>query len=307
MNIKTITLKLVVMLVIVSISYLILIFTLLFYVDYNETNNAYRIKKTLLQKSVSPKIILIGGSNVLYGIDSEKIEKIYGRPVINMAINANIGLRFMLESIKPYLGRNDIIIISPEYEQFYGSAFYGKQALINNLTDSIEDFKYIDSLKSRFQVLIYCQALIMSRVNKLIYGKQAFLYNGYNLNEFGDIVFDKTNTKNKVFAYKSISEGKHINNDVISYLVSYEAYASNRSVKAIFSFPFIPSDYYDINIKSIEQVYEILSANNLKVLSHPKEFTAPSYYFYDTVYHLNAFGRAKRTDLIIKELKLSSN
>ena len=66
----------------------------------------------------SPRIILVGGSNLAFSVDSEKIEKHFERPVVNMGLHAGLGLKFMLNEIQPALNGGDIVIIFPEYEHF---------------------------------------------------------------------------------------------------------------------------------------------------------------------------------------------
>jgi len=50
------------------------------------------LKLDLLKTVPSPKIVVFGGSNVAFGIDSELIEKEFGIPVINDGLNAGVSL-----------------------------------------------------------------------------------------------------------------------------------------------------------------------------------------------------------------------
>ncbi len=76
-------------------------------------------KHEALETTAPPRIILVGGSNVAFGIDSEKMENELHLSVVNTGLHAGIGLPYMLNDVKPYLKEGDTIIIIPEYSQFF--------------------------------------------------------------------------------------------------------------------------------------------------------------------------------------------
>ena len=53
-------------------------------------------KERLLAVTRAPRLLLVGGSNLAFGIDSEQIETITGLAVLNLGLHANVGLRLML-------------------------------------------------------------------------------------------------------------------------------------------------------------------------------------------------------------------
>jgi len=83
-----------------------------------------------LKAEKSPKIVLVGGSNLAFGMDSKTISEYYNMPVINMGLHAGIGLHFLLEGIKPYVKKDDIILIIPEYSHFYDTYLGASSDLI---------------------------------------------------------------------------------------------------------------------------------------------------------------------------------
>ncbi len=66
----------------------------------------------------SPKVILVGGSNVAFGVDSEQLEEALCRPTVNMGIHASLGFRFMVDEVKEELGAGDVVIVALEYTNF---------------------------------------------------------------------------------------------------------------------------------------------------------------------------------------------
>ncbi len=75
-------------------------------------------KHKLLSTTPSPRLILVGGSNVAFGFDSEYLSRVLKLPVINMALHGGLGLRFALNEVAPYIRKNDLIVVAPEYPQF---------------------------------------------------------------------------------------------------------------------------------------------------------------------------------------------
>jgi hypothetical protein len=80
---------------------------------------ASAIDKVKMLKTVpGPRLILIGGSNLAFGIDSAYLQNRLQMPVINMGVHIAFGLRYMLNQARPYLRSGDIVVIVPEYEHF---------------------------------------------------------------------------------------------------------------------------------------------------------------------------------------------
>ena len=83
---------------------------------YSSLNNKHKY----IEMSSKNNIIVIGDLNVLMGIDSELMEEELDYNVVNMGINAGIGLRFMINDIKDYIKRGDIIVICSKYAHYTG-------------------------------------------------------------------------------------------------------------------------------------------------------------------------------------------
>ena len=62
-------------------------------------------KDRLIRSTPSPKIILVGGSNLAFGIDSRMLRDSLNVNIVNMGLYAKLGLRYMLAQVKPYVIR----------------------------------------------------------------------------------------------------------------------------------------------------------------------------------------------------------
>jgi len=72
-------------------------------------------KHALLENTHPPRILLCGGSNLAFGIDSKRIQDTFGLPVINLGLHAGLGVEFMINEIKLSTKPTDIVIFSFEY------------------------------------------------------------------------------------------------------------------------------------------------------------------------------------------------
>jgi len=75
-------------------------------------------KQRLLRETPSPRIVLVGGSSLAFGIDSPTIERELqpGCRVINMGLHAGLGLDFILNEAADGVRQGDVVLLSPGYD-----------------------------------------------------------------------------------------------------------------------------------------------------------------------------------------------
>ena len=64
-----------------------------------------------LESINEPKIILVGNSNLAFGMNSEKLEKSMGMPVVNLGLHNNLGSAFHEQMAKFNINKGDIVEI----------------------------------------------------------------------------------------------------------------------------------------------------------------------------------------------------
>ena len=223
---------------------------ILFIIPYN--NQFYSIleyKHKLLKNTSSPKIILVGGSSVFSGIDSELLSKKTRLNVVNMAFYFGLGLKFMINEIRDHINENDIIIILPEYAHYYMPEIY------NGLPDSLEFLIHSpnDTFKPLFmnkkhvynvfikdiQKTLKCiQNVISQKFKNIPY----FIYNKkrkkiYNINKYGDLKIDDNKKMKK--AINNFYIDKNINMDVIIFINNFNKYIMIPLQKGYYIFNFL--------------------------------------------------------------------
>ena len=82
-----------------------------------------------LQNTDGPKVILVGGSSVAFGVDAELLEQTLGMPVINFGLYATLGTKTMLDYSKSGIDEGDIIVIAPEMNAQTFSLYFNAEAM----------------------------------------------------------------------------------------------------------------------------------------------------------------------------------
>lgn len=97
--------------IILSLSYALLYLNSNYSVEYV---GGIRGKIKKLKETDGKKIVIVGGSNASFGIDTKTMEQEFGMPVVNMALHGGVSVKYMMEQVKPYLQKGDILIMSRE-------------------------------------------------------------------------------------------------------------------------------------------------------------------------------------------------
>ncbi len=117
-------------------------------------------KNKLLETTPVPRIIFVGGSNLSFALDCQMIKDSLSLNPVNTGIIANIGLKYMLKNTLKYIRTGDIVVVSPEYQQFYGDCEYGFNEVLTLIFDVAPDTKKmiypIQGLKLIKYVPKYC-------------------------------------------------------------------------------------------------------------------------------------------------------
>ena len=103
-------------------------------------------KDSLLRNTKNDRIIFIGGSNLSFGLNSQMIKDSLKFNPINTAINANIGLEYMLVNTLQYIKENDVIIIAPEYAHFSKNTIHGAGKEMITTVAEVDKFKLFSKL-----------------------------------------------------------------------------------------------------------------------------------------------------------------
>lgn len=277
-------------------------------------------KDRLIRNTPSPKIILVGGSNLAFGIDSRMMEDSLGLHVVNMGLYAKLGLRYMLAQVKPYIKTGDIVVIVPEYDQFYGDYSEGDNTLNTALlyapADRIGDFvksysiigavvrPRVENIRRSF---LLAASDAMGKRNEFFPPDTNPVYNRHSFNQYGDMVAHlgrKGMDPDSIYVAE-LPPAKDFNRHALVELNEIGDAATGAKAHAYFLFPSYIDRSYAINTSPIASLNDRLAKGmrGIRILGTPSDFVYPASWFFDTRYHLNQSGRGPRTAKMIEILK----
>jgi hypothetical protein len=278
-------------------------------------------KHALLDRTPSPRIILCGGSNLTFGIDSREIEKAMGIPVINLSLHAGLGLNFIVNEIKYAARPNDIVIVSIEYYMMVDGDYALQKEAANDFPlanrfikknpflDMTEASRYAyENFHNDFNSSVSNLLAIVRGVkstgrdtSKSSY-KDTSVYSRSGFNSYGDLISHLDRPQPGVLNDKlKMTYAKYKGIDVLN---SFSDYARSQNIKVIFLYPTYCESEYESN-KTVIDAYAEDFKKDLKIpiLNTPADFVYPDSLFYNTVYHLNKRGRELRTRKLIEILQ----
>ena len=257
----------------------------------------------------SPKIILVGGSNVCYGINSKIIEDSLKMPVVDMSINANMGMVFYLNQIKHSLNKGDIVIGIPEYAAYNGENMQGNSGIYALGIIEKKNFNFLtpfqwlnfplytgDLVKDNYTALF-----ASSRKTKINMGR--FLYNKY-----GDYVGHERDTshsssfRNDKIYNLNIQENK-LDHRFVDLLSSFSKFAQEKGCHYMQAFPVYSKTFFSKNYAL--QIHDALPG--IKWLGTPEQYLYGFEDLYDSPNHLIYNKVDERTLKLVKDLKMAIN
>ena len=262
-------------------------------------------KHKLLKVTQSPRVILVGGSNVAFGLDSAIIQHELRLPVVNMAIKATIGLHYMLEEVKPFIGHGDLVMVMPEYEQFYGDLPNGNDDVWLLLWYSPDGYRnlrspsqYLALLKS-FHVFMFTRSRVawdkLTTVLRMKPESKPDLYSRSSFNEHGDFVAHLSLSPSWDGCFPT-QKDETLNEETFSSLQNLSKYAARKKAKMVFFWPSIPETFYVAQKAWIQRIVSKMNQYpDIRVHGTPFDSVLPVNNFFDSPYHLNATARLKRT------------
>ena len=275
-------------------------------------------KDRIIRSAKSPKIVLVGGSNLAFGIDSKMMQDSLGMPVVNMGLYAKLGLKYMLAQVRPYINAGDVVVVVPEYDQFYGDFANGDHTLNTALlyapndrvSDFIRSYSIVDvvvrpRVENARRSFLRAAAAAVGRENQFFPPDTNPVYNRRSFNEHGDVV---SHLGRKGMNPDSIYVGPlpsmtTFNAETIDFLNEIAEEAAREKAHAYFMFPSYIDRSHRLNAAAIDSLRARLDKNlKLKIVGNASDFAYPPDHFFDTRYHLNEKGRTIRTALMLRLL-----
>ena len=262
-----------------------------------------KIKIDRIESIEEPKIVVIGGSSVPFGVDSKQMEEMLGMPVVNFGLYATLGTKLMLDLSREYINEGDIIVLAPETDAQTYSLFFNAEAAWQAADSDLSLLPKIakENLSSMLGGAWKYAAQKIKYYSSGTALDPEGVYNVKSFDEYGDIVFPREYNKMELM-YDStleIDPSKDIiSADFIDYVNDYVDYAKKKGVRVLFSFAPMNFDAVsaDVTVEQIEEFTAFIDENfKAELISDPNNYMYESGYFYDSNFHLNDAGAVYHT------------
>lgn len=279
--------------------------------DKNSLSYEYNNKLDLLINTPSPRVILVGGSNVANGVSSKRIADSIGCKVVNFGLHMGNGIKYPLEDCLHYIKKGDIIVLQCEYGLFYKN-WDGNGSQLAHLIATISRKNY--SILSMRQWIKVAGGIPHVCIGYLIRLAKAFKSGSFDspsssnqyhfvrdgFNEYGD---EEAHLRypNQPMMTPPKSDLGEIDNSFTEWLHETILKYEKAGVKVIMVPPVIVSSYF-------EAQYSDEIKNTLSRIKHPY-VVSPSYmvlddcHYFDSGYHVDKEGVRQNTDHLIEILR----
>lgn len=262
-------------------------------------------KRQLLENHAAGSILLVGGSNLVFGMDSAHLREVTGKPVINTALHAGLGLRYMINSVLPHVKENDVVVLSLEYRHYDSSPDVWRSDMLRRVVgvDFWGNLPYITTAGqwytiSRYHPQYTLESLWFTATDGTI-ECPGDTYCRASFNEWGDIK-SEFNTRNpdsqrvlqrELNRERSSGYGRPLDTDAINLLNHFGEEVRKRNATVFLVFPPLPDSIMARDSEGINKtVADVKNVVEIPALNEPLSYNDAL--FYDTIYHLNSEGRS---------------
>ena len=272
--------------------------------QYGQGYNASLIDKAERLKSVSsPKMVLLGNSNLSFGLESSLLQTRFGMPVINMGLHGGAGNAFHEEMAKIKVEKDDIYIVCHTDFADYDTmedAMVVWTALENNYSLwNLLRWKDMRRMAEGFPVYLKkCLNLYALNTGNAdvggVYSRKAF-------NEYGDI---EVYREGNINVQQNDVRVPEIDEITVNRLNELNAYLQKRgAVMLVAAYPIANGEMTADAEEFISFQKELARRLDCAVISNYVDYMIDYSYFYEPLFHLDSTGARLRTEQLIKDLE----
>ena len=268
-------------------------------------------KEARLSAAPSPRLQLVGASNVAFGYNSAAIEQATPYSVTNMGIQAGIGLEYILYRSQQYLKPNDVVIVEPIYDYFADDNESDTLLLellevyptsVPAATSANLLIKNLHNVPELVQRKLYTTSEHWLRSHETslneVYSRKAF-------NSYGDVVTHHGEPGKDISTTTppSLNLNGQLYTSTVQQLNDFHAVAQNQQATVVLKYPCLPEPQFEQISKKLNELHQQLQSDlTMPIMNTPDSCVLAPNLFFDTIYHLNADGTATNTQMVIDYL-----
>lgn len=272
-------------------------------------------RKTAAAQAVEGrKIVLLGGSNVLFGLRAGDIEAATGIPTVNMGIHGSLGPDYTLYEARKVLRPGDVAVMAMEYNHYSDdSDGINKMVAGVSLSRGLDYFLYLPwDVRARYLRHIPLDRLGMKALGRVVTFSQRErdTYKADTVDARGDETANVPDDASRAKLARQME--RHNGAPVflpegrgVGYMRSFVQWCKANGVTVFATWPntcehpsFQGGEYAVFE----QQVRDFYASLGVPVLGSPTEAQLPANLMYDTIYHPSVDGRALRTARFVRHL-----
>ncbi|MDD3263242.1 MAG: hypothetical protein PHR61_05395, partial [Candidatus Absconditabacteria bacterium] len=262
-----------------------------------------------LESIEAPKIILVGNSNLSFGIDSEMIEDELDMSVVNLGLHGGLGNAYNEQIAKLNICDGDIVVVCHSDYSDEDNIEDAELAWItydfnNQLLPIIRTKDYWNFFKA---YPTYCRKATVLWLTHKGNKDSGDCYSRCAFNQYGDVIYKPKDGQMDVDEFfKTIPiTVPEINDTCINRLNELNKYCIERGAKMVVAgYPIAYGKYAGFSSDDfISFKNRLASKLECDVISDYTDYFFPYAYFYNSILHLNEDGTQARTNQLIKDLK----
>lgn len=274
--------------------------------QYSLGFNASLLDKVERLKAMEgPKLVLVGNSNLPFGMDSALLEEKVGMPVVNMGLHGGMGNAFHEEMAKINVQPGDIYVIC---HTEYNDAGDRMDASLTWVT--VENHfglyrlirpEYYGDMKDAAST--YLKKLLGLWADGSGNEATEDAYSRLAFNEYGDDIYPRPEQVEGL-SFEGQKEPV-IEEACINRLNELNKYLTERgATMLVAAYPIANGEFTPLMSVYDEFQVELEETLDCPVISYFPEYMFDYSYFYDTQYHLTDDGVRMRTNILAEDLQL---
>jgi hypothetical protein len=287
-------------------------------VPTRSTGWSYEINQKKLRRAASiqkPKLLLVGGSATLFGVQAELIEKTLSYPTVNMGTHAGLGIAYMLHLAKQAAKPGDTVVLAFEYNTYTFGIVRRDPVFVDYLL--ARDPEYFRSLPidARFQIAMMTTLPRLRKGLKNRFRPEgppplAPVYHPSRLNAYGDQLGNEP-TNRPPNAINRYGRDGVLANGLLKGMPAFEdirefvAWARPNDVRVFATYPnILDHPVYEgaPTNEALRRIREAYAELEVPMIGSFEESLMPPSAFLDTFYHLTREGARERTERLIPHL-----
>lgn len=284
--------------------------------------DALVFKRHLINKTPSPKVVVMAGSGSMFGVDSEVLSEDLGLPVVNLALHASIPIEFYPILYPSGIGEGDIVILPLEVEYYLqknisassvGSHMFSQLSislalgLVPELRKSYSPLQLFD-LYAKYGLNWISKASSSCYSPVCLRSEEAVIA---DRNQFRRLQEIEDNLYSSPYDYRGLTDcgdmlvelpfygkrtGVHFANILdkvkMDAINDFIAYLRSRGATVVFCWPNLygPNQHLYQEKLAPVSLSEMLEKRGVVLAGAQTAFSFPEDCYYDSFYHLNRYG-----------------